>query len=92
MLCFLMDDDNSYNWLKVKPTVDDFYAQRHKEIFKIIENQNMLGKSYNAEVVVDQLKALGLLDMVGGEQYFIDMMSTFAAPSAVGTFIERLKK
>ena len=92
VLCFLMDDDNSYNWLKVKPTVDDFYAQRHKEIFKIIENQNMLGKSYNAEVVVDQLKALGLLDMVGGEQYFIDMMSNFAAPSAVGTFIERLKK
>ena len=71
VLCFLMDDDNSLNWLKVKPTVEDFYAQRHKEIFKIIENQNMLGKSYNAEVVVDQLKSLGLLDMVGGEQYFL---------------------
>lgn len=92
VLCFLMDDDNSFNWLEVKPNVDDFYATRHKEIFKIIENQNILGKSYNFEVVVDLLKSMGTLESVGGEQYFLDMMSHFAAPSAVGSFIEKLKK
>lgn len=92
VLCFLMDDDNSFNWLKVKPCVDDFYAQRHKEIFKVIENQNLLGKSYNSEIVVDQLRSLNLLDAVGGEQYFIDMMSVFAAPSAIHGFVEKLKK
>ena len=92
VLCFLMDDDNAFNWLTTKPCIDDFYAQRHKEIFKVIESQNFMGKSYNSEIVVDQLKSLGLLDMVGGEQYFLDMMSNFASPTAVGSFIEKLKK
>lgn len=92
VLNFFMDNDTAFDYLKVKPTIDDFYADRHKEIFKVIENLHFTGKSFNSEVVVDYLKSNNRLDSVGGEQYFLDMMSFFAAPSAIGTFIDKLKK
>lgn len=92
VLCFLMDNDNAYNFLELKPCLDDFYATRHQEIFKIIENQNILGKPYSYEIVVDQLKAIDRLEHVGGEKYFVEMMSVFASQYAITGYIEKLKK
>lgn len=92
VLNFFMDNDTAFDYLKTKPSIDDFYADRHKEIFKAIESLHFSNKSFNAEVVVDYMKSTKKLDFVGGKQYFLDMMSNFSAPSAVETFIEKLKK
>lgn len=92
VLCFLMDNENGLSFLKVKPKVEHFYADRHKEIFKVIESLAFQGKPYDYEIVLDQLKTLGLDYKVGGEEYFKEMMSNFAAPSAVNGFHEKLIK
>lgn len=92
VLSFLMDDENSWASLDVKPCLDDFYSDRHKEIFKAIENQRMLGKPFDQITMLEVLKDLGKLDSIGGEEYLVEMCSVFAAPTATGFYIEKLKK
>lgn len=92
VLSFLMDEANSWDLLEVKPCLDDFHADRHKEIFKVIENQRFLGKPYDQITVLEVLKELGISEKVGGEAYLVEIGSVFAAPSATGFYVEKLKK
>lgn len=93
VLATLMTVDNSYNSLEVKPSVEDFYATRHQEILKAIENLNIQGKPYDVVMVKDLLQANNQLHILGGEQYLMQMMQE--APASfynIPSYILKLKK
>lgn len=92
VLATIMTIDDSLNNLKLKPIVSDFYAVRHQEIFKAIENLNIQGKAYDLEVVSDYFSSLNQLNLIGGEQYLIDLSSSYTSPASINTYIEKLKK
>lgn len=92
VLATIMTIDDSLNNLKLKPSVSDFYAVRHQEIFKAIDNLNIQGKAYDFEVVADYFSSLNQLNNIGGEQYLIEMATTHTSPSSINTYIEKLKK
>ncbi len=93
VLAALMTIDGSYNNLELKPTIDDFYATRHQEIFKSIENLNIQNKPYDVVMVQDYLEATRKLDLSGGEEYLAQLMTD--SPSSfynMDTYIGKLKK
>lgn len=93
VLASLMTVDNSYNSLESKPSQDDFFAGRHKEIILAIENLNIQGKPYDVVMVCDYLIATNKLHLCGGEDYLKTLMADagsnfYNTPS----YIDKLKK
>ena len=92
VLSTLMTVADSLNALEIKPTVEDFYATRHQEIFKAIENLNIQGKPYDFVMVKDFVETQGKMNLVGGEQYFLELsQETAAAFFNLNSYISKLK-
>lgn len=93
VLSTLMTVADSLNALEIKPTVEDFYATRHQEIFKAIESLNIQGKPYDFVMVKDFVESQGKMNLVGGEQYFLELsQETAAAFFNLNSYISKLKK
>lgn len=93
VLTALMTVDKSYESLEVKLSIDDLFAERHKNIFLAIESLAIQEKPYDALMVLDQLTASGKILAVGGEEYLSRMMAD--SPSSfynLNTYVEKLKK
>ena len=93
ILSSLMTVDKSYESMEIKLTADDFYAQRHKEIYLAIEALHFQSQPYDLVMVGDYLGNTNKLLSVGGEQYLIQLMSD--APSSfynLETYAVKLKK
>lgn len=56
-------------------TENDFYATRHKYIFRGIEQLSKENSPYDAVLVHDWLIKQNLLDAVGGEEYLMQLMA-----------------
>lgn len=56
-------------------TENDFYATRHKYIFRAIEQLSKENSPYDAVLVHDWLIKQNLLDAVGGEEYLMQLMA-----------------
>lgn len=54
---------------------DDFYAARHRQIFKAIGNLAQSNQPYDAVLVNDWLAGQHLLEAAGGEAYLMQLMS-----------------
>lgn len=93
VLTALMTVDNSLNSLELKPSVEDFYASRHQEIFKAVELLNIQGKPYDVVMVKDFLDSTGKLHLLGGEEYLVQLMSESPASFYnIKNYTEKLKK
>lgn len=92
VLSTLMTVENALNNAEAKPTIEDFYANRHQLIFKSIEELNIQGKAYDAQMVLDHLTTKGEIKIVGGEEYLIEVTSNFSPPSSFTTYVQKLKK
>lgn len=53
----------------------DFYATRHKYIFRAIEKLAQENSPYDAVLVNDWLVKQNLLDAIGGEEYLMQLMA-----------------
>src|SRR5690606_20137749 len=56
-------------------TENDFYATRHKYIFRAIEQLSKENSPYDAVLVHDWLIKQNLLDAIGGEEYLMQLMA-----------------
>lgn len=54
---------------------NDFYATRHKYIFRAIEKLAQTNSPYDAVLVHDWLTNQGLIEAIGGENYLMQLMS-----------------
>ncbi|WMC00345.1 DnaB-like helicase N-terminal domain-containing protein [Acinetobacter phage Ab69] len=57
--------------LDVKPCLDDFYSDRHKEIFKAIETNACLENHLIKSQCLRFFKDFRKLDLIGGEEYLL---------------------
>ena len=62
VLAILMTVSDALNKSEIRPTVLDFYADRHKEIFKAIENLSIQGKPYDFVMIKDFVDYLQLVE------------------------------
>lgn len=92
VLATLLTVDNSLNTLEVKPSVEDFFATRHQEIFSAIESLNIKGSDYDAVVIKDHFEKENRLHLIGGEDYLMDIVSSSGKPLSMKTYVQKLKK
>ena len=75
VLLTLMTVENSLETVMNDLTVDHFYAQRHKTIYKAVKSLSEQNKPYDGVFVLQQLQTSRMLDLAGGEEYLIKIMS-----------------
>lgn len=92
VLSTLMTVDNSLNALDLKPSVEDFFATRHQEIYAAIETLNIQGREYDGIVLKEHFEAQNKLHQIGGEEYIIELMAAPSRPNSIKTYIFKLKK
>ena len=93
VLAILMTMDNILNLVDTKPVVADFYAGRHQEIFKAIEYLNIQSKPYDFIMVKDYIESLGSLNLIGGEEYLLQISSEASSNFYnLESYVQKLKK
>ena len=75
VLAALMTVAESYEQVGDSLQENDFYASRHKYIFRAIAQLAQENSPYDAVLVNDWLVKQNLLDAVGGEEYLMQLMS-----------------
>lgn len=92
VLSVLMENHMQLNSIDSKPSLDDFYATRNQEIFKAVEDLSAQDKNHTIEFVSDYLKSKNILHLCGGEEYLIDVCSSFVPGGLFKSYVEKLKK
>ncbi|MBU3848091.1 MAG: replicative DNA helicase [Candidatus Acinetobacter avistercoris] len=75
VLAALMTVAESYEQVSDVLKESDFYATRHKYIYRAIEKLAQENSPYDAVLVNDWLIKQSLLDAIGGEEYLMQLMS-----------------
>ena len=75
VLAALMTVAESFEQVGDVLTENDFYATRHKYIFRAIAQLSKDSSPYDAVLVHDWLTTQNLLDAVGGEEYLMQLMA-----------------
>ena len=75
VLAALMTVAESFEQVSDTLNETDFYATRHKYIFRAIEKLAQENSPYDAVLVNDWLIKQNLLDAIGGEEYLMQLMS-----------------
>lgn len=92
VLATLMTVVDSYSQVESRLCEDDFFATRHKLIFKAIVDLDSKNSPYDAVLVHEYLESHNQLGQVGGEQYLLSIMGE--APSSyfnLESYVEKLK-
>lgn len=92
LLASLMSIDESFDKIDSIITADDFYGDRHKEIFGAIAHLSHVNQPYDILMVRDFLEAQNLLDKAGGEDYFIQINNSPATMFNLVPYAERIKE
>ncbi|MFU8925141.1 replicative DNA helicase [Acinetobacter puyangensis] len=93
VLAALMTIANCYEQLDTKPTVDDFYAVRHRYIFTAIEQLALRGEEYDMTLVKNHLQQQGLFDDCGGDDHLNTIMyESSTSLFNVNSYVIKLKK
>lgn len=74
VLVALMTVADSFSKINDILTEDDFYATRHKYIFRAINHLEQANEPYDSLLVHDWLSQQNLLQAAGGEEYLIQLM------------------
>ena len=75
VLAALMTVAESFEQVSDVLTENDFYATRHKYIYRAIEKLAQESSPYDAVLVNDWLIKQNLLDAIGGEEYLMQLMA-----------------
>ncbi|MCF8999930.1 replicative DNA helicase [Acinetobacter nectaris] len=93
VLAALMTVAESFEQVGDTLTEEDFYATRHKYIFRAIDRLAKDNSPYDAVLVHDWLTKQSLLDTIGGEDYLMQLMSD--SPSSfynLETYAHKIKE
>lgn len=93
VLAALMTVAESFEQVGDVLTENDFYATRHKYIFRAIDQLSKDSSPYDAVLVHDWLTKQNLLDAIGGEEYLMQLMSD--SPSSfynLETYANKIKE
>ncbi|WP_139851650.1 replicative DNA helicase [Acinetobacter pullicarnis] len=93
VLAALMTVAESFEQVSDVLNENDFYATRHKYIFRAIEKLAQESSPYDAVLVNDWLIKQNLLDAVGGEEYLMQLMAD--SPSSfynLETYAKKIKE
>jgi replicative DNA helicase len=93
VLAALMTVAESFEQVGDVLSENDFYATRHKYIFRAIEKLTQENSPYDAVLVNDWLIKQNLLDAVGGEEYLMQLMAD--SPSSfynLETYANKIKE
>ncbi|MFW2780266.1 DnaB-like helicase N-terminal domain-containing protein, partial [Acinetobacter baumannii] len=75
VLAALMTVAESFEQVSDLLKENDFYATRHKYIYRAIEKLAQENSPYDAVLVNDWLLKQNLLDAIGGEEYLMQLMA-----------------
>jgi replicative DNA helicase len=93
VLAALMTVAESYEQVSDVLNENDFYAARHKYIFRAIEQLSKENSPYDAVLVHDWLIKQNFLDAAGGEEYLMQLMAE--SPSSfynLETYASKIKE
>lgn len=77
----VMIEKEAYNLVESIITADDFYNDKHKHIFKAIENLSRRNNPVDMLTVTDELRSLKKIDECGGE-YYIALLTSEVSSAA----------
>lgn len=75
-----------------KVKTDDFYLDKHKEIFKAILQTYDKENEIDIVLLLEYCQCNGLLDKAGGKNYLIEVSSCSTGISQLKAYIDRLKE
>ena len=70
---------------------NDFYATRHKYIYRAIEKLAQENSPYDAVLVNDWLLKQNLLDAIGGEEYLGELLASSSATFNIAAYCVKIK-
>lgn len=92
LLATLMSLEDAFEKIEGIVQADDFYGDRHKHIFSAINHLSAINQPYDTLVVCDYLKQQNMLDLVGGEAYFMQINQSPTTLFNLVAYAERVKE
>lgn len=92
LLASLMSIDESFDKIESIVTSDDFYGDRHKEIFDAIAHLSRVNQPYDTLMVRDFLETQNLLEKAGGDEYLMQINQSPATIFNLVPYAERVKE
>ena len=71
---------------------DDFYVNRHAEMFKAILSLYQKNEAIDVVTVVDELNKLSTLDKAGGREYIVDVLNSVPTAANVHHYVDIVKE
>ena len=93
VLAALMTVSDSWEQLDGRLADQDFYAQRHRHLFRAIQHLAVSNQPYDAMMVHDWLAGQHLSDEAGGEAYLMQLLSeTPASLYNLSAYAEKVRE
>ncbi|WP_066799834.1 replicative DNA helicase [Moraxella oblonga] len=92
LLASLMSVDESFEQVETIITTDDFYGERHKQIFGAVAHLSRIKQPYDTLMVYDYLNQQNLLSLVGGEEYLMQINQSPATLFNLTAYAERIRE
>tara|TARA_Y100001935_G_C17309572_1_gene514843 strand:- start:1960 stop:3312 length:1353 start_codon:yes stop_codon:yes gene_type:complete len=71
---------------------EDFYVNRHAEMFNAILSLYQKNEAIDVITVVDELNKLNLLDKAGGREYIVDVLNSVPTAANVHHYVDIVKE
>lgn len=92
LLASLMSIDESFENIEGIINADDFYGERHKQIFSAINHLANISQPYDTLMVHDYLSQQNLLSLAGGEAYLMQINQSPATLFNLVPYAERVRE
>ena len=92
LLASLMSVDESFEKIDGIVKEDDFYGNRHKQIFAAINHLSRVNLKYDSLMVYDYLEQQNLLANAGGESYLMEINESPATMFNLVAYAERVRE
>jgi len=92
-LCsFLLDPDLCFETVAHDITVNDLYSQKHRIIYKHLNQLNIQGVDVDITTLMESLRTANELEASGGPSYLVGLMSAEGTAAFVGSYSAIVKK
>lgn len=88
----LMLDNKTWDVIADRLTHDDFYEPKHRIIFEAIAILSSKYQPFDWLMVSDQLKKMQELELVGGEDYLLELVNETPTAANIGAYADVVKK
>lgn len=92
LLASLMSIDDSFEKIDGIVKAEDFYGERHRQIFNAINHLSRVNQPYDTLMVHDFLSQQNLLAMAGGEEYLMQINQSPATLFNLIPYAERVRE